>query len=560
MVQFNEVRQKKKIEELRIQEAENLTRILAEKYKIPYLDLSTTPINTDALRLIPEEEARTANIAAFRLIGKTVHVAVSSPESEKVKMALKELERRDYKPVLHLVSKRSLERAWKRYKEISYSEETEAGVLEISNEQVVKYSRELSSLDDFISVITGILKGKKRYRTSHLLEIFIAGALATKASDIHIEPQENAVRLRMRLDGVLHDLLDLEQKPYSLLLSRIKLISGMKLNIKDTSQDGRFSIKIEETELEVRASALPGPYGESIVLRILNPDTLSIPLEKMGIEPKLLSILEKEIERPNGMILSTGPTGSGKTTTLYAFLRKIKTSEIKIITIEDPIEYHLSGVTQTQIDRESGYTFLEGLRHSLRQDPDVIMVGEIRDNNTAKTAIHAALTGHLVLSTLHTNNAAGTIPRLIDLGINPKIIGSALNVSMAQRLLRKLCNACKKKDKPNREEAALIEHILETMLENQKQELKADVIWRANKCAECNHSGYQERIGIFEAILIDEKIEQSTSKSASERDIWRAAKHQEILTMRQDGIGKVLRGITSLEELGRVIDLYTDEQ
>jgi len=227
--------------------------------------------------------------------------------------------------------------------------------------------------------------------------------------------EEKMARLRYRLDGVLNDILELDHTTYALLLSRIKLISNLKLNVKEKAQDGRFSIKISEIEIEIRTSLLPGGYGESVVLRILNPDEISVPLEELGINKKLLDIINHELKKPNGMILNTGPTGSGKTTTLYAFLKKIYTPGIKIITIENPIEYHLKGIVQTQTEEKKGYTFAEGLRSSLRQDPDVIMIGEIRDNETAEIAVNAALTGHLVFSTLHTNSAPESIDRIIDI-------------------------------------------------------------------------------------------------------------------------------------------------
>ncbi len=252
--------------------------------------------------------------------------------------------------------------------------------------------------------------------------------------------------MRLRLDGVLVEVLQFDMETYKLLLSRIKLLSGMKLS-DSIAQDGRFAIMIGDEEISIRSSMIPGAYGESIVMRILDPKSIQVNLEDMGIESYLFSVIQQEIAKPNGMILVTGPTGSGKTTTLYAFLRKIYSKEIKIITIEDPIEYHLQGITQTQTDSEKGYTFLEGLRSALRQDPDVVMVGEVRDAETAKIAVESALTGHLVFSTLHTNNAAGVIPRLIDLGIRPQIIAPAIDLTLAQRLLRKLCSNCKKQAK-----------------------------------------------------------------------------------------------------------------
>ncbi|MBI5817116.1 MAG: type II/IV secretion system protein, partial [Candidatus Yonathbacteria bacterium] len=361
---------------------------------------------------------------------------------------------------------------------------------------------------------------------------------------------------RYRLDGILQDIASIDHKIYKLLISRLKLLSGLKLNISGDTQDGRFSIKLKGIDIEIRTSILPGSYGEGVVLRILNPESISVSLESLGIEDDLLKIIYREINKPNGMILTTGPTGSGKTTSLYAFLRKVYTPEIKIITIEDPVEYHLQGITQTQVDPGSNYTFLSGLRAALRQDPDVIMIGEIRDGETAKIAINSALTGHLVLSTLHTNNAAGVIPRLIDLGVNPKVLSAALTLSIAQRLIRKLCQYCKKEDAPNEREQKILTKILASVKEKKKgKEYPLTKVWRAVGCDKCNHTGYKGRLGVYEAILLDENVEKVLTQNPNERDIIAAAKGQGILDMREDGAVKISTGITSMEEVERVVDM-----
>ena len=311
-----------------------------------------------------------------------------------------------------------------------------------------------------------------------------------------------------------------------------------------------------EEEISVRTSVIPEAYGESIVLRILNPKSIAITFEELGIDKKLMDILEKELSKPNGMILTTGPTGSGKTTTLYAFLRKIYTPETKIITLEDPVEYHLPNIVQTQVEEAIGYSFSAGLRSILRQDPDIIMVGEIRDLETAKTAINSALTGHLVLSTLHTNNAAGTIPRLIDLGVNPTSIAPAVNISMAQRLIRKLCDKCKEKQPASEMEVAVIKKVIDTFPENKERPATQEIfIWRVKGCQFCNNLGYKGRIGVYEAILIDDEIEPLILLNPTETEILKKSEKQGILNMKQDGILKVLNGTTSLDELARVIEL-----
>jgi hypothetical protein len=273
--------------------------------------------------------------------------------------------------------------------------------------------------------------------------LIIAGALHFKVSDIHIEPEEEKVRFRYRIDGALQDICFVDFETFKFINSRLKLLSGMKLSTTKDAQDGRFEIHDDKIEIEVRVSLIPGNYGESYVMRLLDPRNIMANIESLGMSPELFEIVERSVEKPNGIVLTTGPTGSGKTTTLYAFINKLYTPEIKILTIEDPVEYHLEGIIQTQVEEEKGYTFLSGLRAAMRQDPDVIMIGEIRDEDTAKVAVNAALTGHLVFSTLHTNNAAGTIPRLLDLGVNPGVLASALSLSLAQRLVRKLCENCK---------------------------------------------------------------------------------------------------------------------
>lgn len=554
MVQFDEEKSNERLAELRKREAENLTQILSQKYDIPYLDLSTVSINIDALRAIPETEARAAHIGAFNIVDKVVHVGILSPNTQESMDALNALSARGYSPSVYLISAESLNKILDRYKDLGMSSASTAGALEISNSSILDLTVSLTSLEAFKTKLQETIASKASYRISHFLEIIIAGALAQKASDIHIEPEEHDTRLRLRLDGVLTDIIHFDESTYNLVLSRIKLLSGLKLNIKNKAQDGRFSIKLKDSEVEIRTSLLPGAYNDSVVLRILNPDAISVPLEELGIHPRLLSVLVAEISKPNGMLLNTGPTGSGKTTTLYAFLKKIHTPDIKIITIENPIEYHLPGIVQTQTTAE--YSFLEGLRSSLRQDPDVIMVGEIRDTETAEIAVNAALTGHLVFSTLHTNNAAGTYPRLIDLGVNPKVITSALSLCMAQRLVRKLCIHCKQEKILEGEDKALVEKIVASIADKTYLEgVDTQKIYLAHGCDKCNFTGYKGRIGVYEAIVSDRAIEEVVQKNPSEREIRKAALPQNLLNMQQDGVIKILNGTTSLEELSRVVDL-----
>ncbi len=555
MVLFDEDKQNKRVEDLRKQEEEDLAKTLSSKYGIPYLDLSVTPINIDALRVITETETREAQIAVFNDVDKVLSIGALSPQNPKTVEALNKLKSKGYTIELFMISHASLNKVWDRYKDLSYSFETKSGALDISNEQITEFLSQVHTIPDVQNLIGEVLQMKKSYRISRIMEIILAGAIATNSSDVHLEPEEEYVRLRYRLDGMLTDILEFDLATYKLLLSRIKLVSNLKLNVTG-AQDGRFSIKINEDEIEIRTSLLPGAYSESIVLRVLNPNSISVPLGELGINPRLLDVIFHEIKKPNGMMLITGPTGSGKTTTLYALLKKIHTPEVKIITIENPIEYHLPGVVQTQTDEKKNYGFAEGLRSALRQDPDVIMVGEIRDNETAEIAINSALTGHLVFSTLHTNNAAGTFPRLIDLGVNPKIISSAINLAMAQRLVRKLCPNCKKQVEIKDEDKLNIEKTLDSISDKSYLEgLDMKHYFESVGCEKCNMTGFKSRIGIHEAIVMDENIELVVRENPSEREIKKAALYQNLLTLNQDGIIKVLQGITTMEELQRVVDI-----
>ncbi len=559
-VQFNEDKQNQRLEDLREQEEEGLAEVMSQKYGLPYIDLSVSPVNIDALRVVKEADAREAEIAPFNLVNKKVYLGIISPNNEKTVDAIAALRDRGYTVTPFMVSHQSLQKVWARYKDLSYSLETKGGALDIANEEIQDLLKEVRTAEDIKKSIEQVISQKKSYRISRILEIILAGAIAVNASDVHIEPEESYVRLRYRLDGVLQDILEFDHATYNLLVSRIKLISNLKLNVKEKAQDGRFTIKIHDTEIEVRTSLLPGGYGESVVLRVLNPNAISVSLDELGIDKRLLDIIMHELQKPNGMILNTGPTGSGKTTTLYAFLKKIHTPGIKIITIENPIEYHLPGIVQTQTDDEKGYTFLEGLRSALRQDPDVIMVGEIRDDETAEIAVNAALTGHLVFSTLHTNNAAGTFPRLIDLGVNPKVITSAINIAMAQRLVRKICPDCKKKVVPTEKDVQIISETLQSIKDKTYLEgLDESAVFAGDGCEKCNFTGYKGRTGIYEAILTNEKIEAIVKENPSEREIVKAAEDQNLLNMKQDGVLKVLKGMTSIDELRRVIDLESND-
>ena len=397
--------------------------------------------------------------------------------------------------------------------------------------------------------------------TSELLNIIMAGGISLETSDIHIEPTEEKAKIRIRVDGVLQDVIEFDKKTYKDLISRIKLMSGVKLNVENKPQDGRFTILYPGREdedkysIEVRMSILPSEYGGTVVMRILDPRNL-ITIDKLGLREDLLSTFKREIKKPNGMIIVTGPTGSGKTTSLYAFLKNINSPEIKIITIEDPIEYHLDGISQTEVSPDDGYTFANGLRAIVRQDPDAILVGEIRDLETASIGLQAALTGHTVFSTLHTNDAAGAIPRLQALGEKPVNIAPAINIIIAQRLLRKLCTRCK--EETTLEEIEDLEKLREELSNVSKKDFSLSeetIVFKKRGCKNCNFTGYRGRLGIFEALVVDEDLQDLIFSSPSTSEIRNKAIEKGMITLKQDGLIKFIKGETSLEEIDRVVGL-----
>lgn len=548
MSRFDDSLTEGRVADLHRREEENLVRSLAPQYGVPYIDLTEVQIDVDALKLIPEKEARELQVAVFAKGNKDISLAVRNPRSEGLKVLKETFIKKGLTPLIFMVSFASLDIAWSRYQDLGKSIAKVRGVLELDTDFIASLAKESLSILDIAERIITLQKSKTPERVSRILDMIFGGALSLDASDIHIEPEGALARLRYRIDGVLWDLTDVEKEVYRLIISRLKLISGVKLNLRNIAQDGRFTITVGDREIEIRSSVIPGADGESMVMRLLDPDTSSFKLENLGLNTRLYEIILAQLARPNGALITTGPTGSGKTTALYAFLQHVHTTQNKIITLEDPVEYKLPGIVQTQV--EKGYSFASGLRSILRQDPDVILVGEIRDHEVAETAVHAALTGHLVFSTLHTNSAVGAFPRLIDLGIDPRMFGSAFNIMLGQRLVRRLCTQCKSQRDATTEEQKMIARIME-------QPVSLHTIFESKGCPECNMSGYKGRIAVFEGILVDEKVEEAILTDPREIVILEAAKPQQIPTMQQDGIMKVLAGITSLDELSRVLDLFS---
>jgi len=542
-----------KLSEMHAREEEDVVQILSEKYGIPYVDLSLKEVDNDALRTIQEAQAREAEAAAFARVAHELSLAIHNPNNPALTKLISDLTGRGFKLKEFLVSKRSLEKAFARYSDLSLATESKAGIFTVAPATLAKLTRQNGTHAAFGAELDTAAAAKSLDHVSYVFEVILAGAFALRASDIHFEPETEKTRLRLRVDGLLTDIHFFDPKTYHQLNSRIKLLSGVKLNVANRAQDGRFSVAREDGQVEMRVSFIPGNYGESIVLRILDPKATKVSYKELGIHPKLLARLETEIRRSNGMLLTTGPTGSGKTTTLYSFLREIHSPEIKIITIEDPIEYHLDGIVQTQV-AGTKYTFAEGLKSIVRQDPDIIMVGEIRDGETADIAIQAALTGHFVFSTLHTNDAAGTFPRLCDLGADPKSFGSAVTVSMAQRLVRTL-DPDKKKERPLTDaEKKMIANVFEPLADKTLIPEKIETVWEPSPANE-EETGYKGRIGLYEAIFMNDELATLLRDNPPANEIAKLAAKQGYLMMAQDGILKALAGVTSLSEVAATIDL-----
>jgi len=524
----------------------------SQKFGYPYVDLTKVPATVEALGLIPETMAKDAKIAAIEVRARRVAVAAANPDLPAVKKAVKDLEARKYEVKMFVTSLSGLEAAWKMYRFVKQEAGDITGKVSIEKKRIEELTARLTSF-------AAIKEEIKRFDflkagPVQLIEVILAGALALRASDIHFEAGEKESKVRFRVDGLLHDVFtELPPMNYHSLVSRFKLLSGLKINIRDISQDGRFTIGVGDKEIEMRVSIIPAEFGETIVMRILDPASTMVGLEALGLRPDDLVIVEREIAKPNGLILNTGPTGSGKTTTLYAFLRKMNDPEMKIITLEDPIEYRIEGIEQTQVNNESGYTFANGLRAVVRQDPDVVLVGEIRDLETADIALQAALTGHLVLSTLHANNAIGAVPRLVNLGVKTVSVGPALNLVIAQRLVRRLCPDCKKSGTVSENLKVGIKKFFEKLPARVDREKYKD--FKTHEpvgCEKCNHIGYKGRIGIFEFLEGGLKLEEVILKEASEISMQRLADSQGMVTMQEDGILKTLVGETSFTEVESV--------
>ncbi len=520
----------------------------AQKLGLAFADASTLPIDTEALRILPEETAKTNQIAIIARKESHIVATITDPENPGTQKIIQALKDKGFTVSFLMTAPEMLEKVLKHYELIKSTEIFETGSLEIQQKELDAFQERIKTVSDLKNQLTTI-------STTSLLEIMLAGGLKIHASDIHFEPEAKDVRLRYRLDGVLQDVTTLEKDLYRSLLNRVKVVSRLKLNIHGASQDGRFTIKQEDINIEVRVSVLPSEYGETVVMRLLDPRTINGKLEDLGMRPDFLEMIRSQLKQPTGALFTTGPTGSGKTTTLYAFINELNTPDEKIITIEDPIEYHIKGISQTQVEPDRGYTFANGLRAIVRQDPDIILVGEVRDVETADIALNAALTGHLVLSTLHTNDASGTVPRLIDLGIKPPIIAPAIRMAMAQRLVRRLCENCKTKKALGKERVAEVKKFLDPIADKFKvPKLSEDYeVYNPVGCEQCNNTGYKGRIGVYEAFKTTAEMERLILDNPAISQITELAIKQGMVTMKQDALLKLLDGITSFDEIVRIL-------
>lgn len=533
---------------------EAATKKLAEKFNLPYINLANYQPEANIVDIIPKELAESGHVFAFKKTGSEVYLAVSNIEHPETLKALTTLQDQyvDYKFVPVLVSDFSMRYLLSIYDIFAPKAVKDTDDLDISD---TTQTASIKTIQDIKKKPDILLK----LPVSEILNIIFSGATHLEASDIHIEPESNYIQVRFRVDGVLQDMFTLPSSKLDSLINRIKLLSKLKLNIRESSQDGRFSFTAGDTNYDVRVSILPSAYGESAVMRLLPQKGKFISLEQLGLVGPNAEIIDWAIKQPDGLILNTGPTGSGKTTTLYAVLDKINGPGKKIITIEDPIEYRLKGITQSQVNPDENYTFSSGLRAILRQDPDIILVGEIRDTDTANIAVNASLTGHLVLSTLHTNDAAGAIPRLADLGLKPTYFIEAILAVIAQRLVRRVCKDCAEIYTPNEAEMKEITTEMDSLPPQYPKPTIPTQLKRYNpnvsahkKCPTCNGLGYKGMIGIFEIMRTNENIIKAVLSNATIGDIKKLAMTSGMVTLKQDGIIKMLQGITTLEEVNRV--------
>ncbi|MBI1976395.1 MAG: type II secretion system ATPase GspE [Candidatus Omnitrophica bacterium] len=511
---------------LKLVNEETIGQLQAEELGVPFVDLSDYIIDQETLKLIPETVARKHMLIPLFKIGNSVTVAMANPADV---VAIDEARLRTRHEIETVVAtSQAIEKAIHQYYGVTQSVEDIVKSIDLG----VKVNLEEADAQTLSRVA-------EEAPIIRLVNLLLTQAVREGASDIHIEPEENVLMIRLRVDGTLHAIEPPPKRLQSAIISRIKVISGMDIGERRKPQDGRIKIRIEGKEIDIRVSTFPTMYGENVVLRLLEQERILLGLDRLGFTPEILTQYQRLMTHPNGIILVTGPTGSGKTTTLYNTLNALDRETKNILTIEDPVEYHLNGIRQSQINLKAGLTFASGLRSLLRQDPDIIMVGEIRDTETAEVAIQAALTGHLVLSTLHTNSATGTLTRLLDMGIEPFLISSSVIGILAQRLVRRICEKCKEPFQPP---ADLLERLKIPVAQESR-------FFHGKGCRQCRSCGYSGRVAIFELLILEEQIRGQLMNRESAQKIQTLAQQAGMRTLREDGLRKAASGITTLEEV-----------
>jgi len=517
--------------------ADKLAEAKANLLGIPFVDLSSTSFSPEALSFVPRPVAErfSAIPYAYDEKQKILTVAMSNPVDLEAITFLKEKTGLEVKSAA--ANPTEVARAINQQYRQEIVSEVGAAIRETEENKV-------TTIDS-----TKIAEIIKEAPIAKIVSTILEYAVNSRASDVHIEPQEDRIRVRYRIDGILYDRLSLPKSVQEAVISRIKILSEMKIDEHRIPQDGRFNFKVEDKEVDLRISVLPTTFGEKIVMRLLRKSGGIPTLQELGLTGSSLKNLETAMLRPHGIIIVVGPTGSGKTTTLYSVLNKLNTTRVNIMTLEDPVEYQMSGVNQVQINPAVGLTFATGLRSFLRQDPNIILVGEIRDNETTELAIQAALTGHLVFSTLHTSNAAGALPRLKDLGAESFLLASTMNAVLGQRIVREICASCKVEYVPPQQIVEEMKIVLGNYFPADKKEVK---LYKGQGCDLCGGTGYIGRIGIFETLPVTDKVQALVLQNSDSGTIEKEAIVQGMITMKQDGYIKVLQGITSVEEVLRV--------
>ncbi|MFH1714311.1 MAG: GspE/PulE family protein [Candidatus Nealsonbacteria bacterium] len=530
-----------------------LFRMKAEDLKIPLGEIDTEDVPLKTLESIPEETAKYYQMIPFRKTETALEIGMVRPEDLKAQEALKFLARqKNFKYKVFLITPTTFQNLLSQYRTLK--KEVGRALEELETELKEEGDRKKTRTADEYERIA------EEAPISKIVAVILRSAVEGNASDIHIEPTREELRIRFRLLGDLHSSIVLPLKTHPAVVARIKILSNLKIDETRMPQDGRFSTKIDDKTIDYRVSTFPTTLGEKVAIRVLDPQIGKHGFEELGIERRNLKLLKENVKKPFGLILVTGPTGSGKTTTLYAILHLLNKEEVNIITLEDPVEYFFEGVNQSQVRPDIGYTFASGLRHILRQDPDIIMVGEIRDEETASLVIHAALTGHIVLSTLHTSSTLGVVPRMVDMGVKPYLIPPTLQLAIAQRLVRRLCEHCRKKVVPKPKIKEIILKELDEIPEESKREFtipKPLMVYEAKGCPKCSDTGFSGRVAIYEVLAMTDSLADIVLKEPSESKVLEEAKKQGMTTMRQDGLIKVLNGATTIEEIFRVTEVRT---